>query len=536
MMVRGMFKNLAWQRFSQEHKEHWKIIETKYGISDSYFTPPGSLDDLAKECVHICRQHLFSSRSYPADYEVPDGWRPWEPNTHLDAVHLEERLTTALCDHLIVTFAYYFYLENLEPRKISDCFNEVFRCKNLFAQGTNNQPTKDEYREIKHDFVKSTWVKYQNYVKSIKSAINRYQEVLENCRKTAEMPWDDLAADLLESFDVPESVPSSKKDCSLGINWLFTLAMACNWINSPFSMKGEKIAIEKERDDWTECLYKFIADNSWSRLLLKEQKGSTRICNLLFYPTKRYADEFDAKTVPILERHFAEVPFVAIACDADKTYSGALPGQTYHVRGSQSQIMIPPDLQFVINCYLLERTFHGYALSSVTAWLRSDLFDRSYGTHIYSQLLMITRLQAPLLHVPLMELLCDTIFEDREWRVAPDVYWINDYINYWNSTALPILEEMFLWGIWSHYSFEEVFVEIEKSIMESGDPCRRCDRLNFYRLVPKAVRRQHLEGYDKNARQQLVGLFNAAYLCGMGCTGYSNDTTQFEVGLCTAFD
>lgn len=541
MVLRGMFTDLAWENFPHTHKKYWEILENRYAISANLFnfSSQKSLEDLAQKCIHICRQHLFSLHSYPWNYELPAGWRPWTPNAYLATEKLEEKLTGALCDHLIVTFAYYFYLENLEHRPISECLKEVFCCKKLFPQIPNTLLTKDERREAKRDFVKVTWEKYQNFVKSTQKAVARYQKVLENSDiSEAILKYNLTSENLMENFGVPKSVPNSKEACYLGIDWLFKLSMACNWVNSPFSVKGENFAIEKERDNWMERLARFIADNSWSRLLLKEQNDSRRLNRTGFYPASKYAKDFELRTIPILGLRLAETVFSAIACDVDETYDHALPSQSYTIRGSQARITIPADLQFVINCYLLEGTFHGYALSTVVDWMGSNLFDSSYGPFIYNQLLLITRLRAPLIHVPIMELMCDVTFEDRKTYpfMTADARWIGDYIDYWNSTALPILEETFLWAIQSQYSFEEVFTEIEKSIMKSEGIYRRCDRLNFYRLIPKATSKDHIESYDKEMREQLSALFDAAYLSGIGYKGYFDGMTQFDAGLCTAFD
>ena len=248
MVLRGMFTDLAWEKLPYAHKKHWDSLKTRYAISSNLFNSQKSLDDVARECIHICRQHLFSLHSYPWDYEVPAGWRSWIPNACLTAKKLEEKLTGALCDHLIVTFAYYFYLENLEHKTVSDYLKEVFCCKKLFPQVPNTPLTKDECREMKRDFIKAVYNKYKNYIKSTKKAAYLYQKMLKTSFENSEITRADFVAeDVMKNFDISECDLSSKENDCLGIDWLFKLSMACNWVNSPFAIKGERIAIEEEK-------------------------------------------------------------------------------------------------------------------------------------------------------------------------------------------------------------------------------------------------------------------------------------------------
>ena len=108
--------------------------------------------------------------------------------------------------------------------------------------------------------------------------------------------------------------------------------------------------------------------------------------------------------------------------------------------------------------------------------------------------------------------------------------WLDWFIFFWNFEALPVLEELFLWGIYSGFDFDRILNEIETSLAV------RWNRLNRYRLVSTAD--TSVKDCDKECTLMTNRIVKAGYLAGLGLRyGYDPYTgIQVDPGMRTVFD
>lgn len=247
-MQSGMFSKLRLESLEQEHGRHWTILREKYGFNVDQLSAPSSLDDLAQQCIHLCREHLFSSwlsrYQWAGNEEMAAGWRPWDPDELLSMNNLEQALTPALCDHLIITFAHQFYCDNLEPIELATGLEAVFTCQALYRQ--------DEHKDSKDDdnFRKSELKKFRDnykkrisgYYRNLRKIIDEYRALLQANSREDEVDAIQVAVDqiwacmqdnnsgLTDSFKDKKSDSADWRKAKVAApDWLFTLAMASNW-------------------------------------------------------------------------------------------------------------------------------------------------------------------------------------------------------------------------------------------------------------------------------------------------------------------
>jgi len=504
-MIRdGRFVNLQWDKLRIEHQQYWNILQRRYHLCCSQLTEPDSLDNLAQQCIHLCRNHLFAFRlqKWAVPNGVPIDLTPWDIfRQPLEGMFYEDNLaahlTQALCDHLIVTFAYRFYCENLEPLDEKGWLKKLSSYHCTFRQdGVNKVEDNTERNEKTHNFINSkqkTCAAFKDSVKKMTEQINA------TLKKVKESDPDFEEYSLMECIYIDSE--QILKNCFLPPNWLFSLFLAFNWKNNPYkSFKDNQMR-----------LLEFISKNELSPLLLKKQS----------------------------QHKFDEI-YVGIGYQPESIYIDRLPAQNYLFKGTQNRIEISETLQYVFNNYLMERNFHGFAIAvalDALRWEHQITIDKA---SLYPRVLQIVRLQAPLVHAKFVKLLIQVY----KYNQSSDcLLWINDYINYWNSTALPILEELFLWGLSSFYSFSSIPDEIEKSMTKSEYGPPRSERMNFYHLIPtdNAPNYKKRVGYSKDFGENIDQFFNMAYSSALGmeitsCYSSTECIKHYNPGLCTAFD
>ena len=163
MYRNGAFTDLKWDGVSENHKCHWDDLKSYYGFSDETISlnkdrlsSQMNLDALAENCIYQCKDLLFSlvpieclpmrNSRYDGNQDFPDSIR----------VLMEQDLRQALSTHLVVTFAYRFFCENLEPQSLLQYSNILFDCKNAGCASKNklkiHEDEKSEYNNWKRKY------------------------------------------------------------------------------------------------------------------------------------------------------------------------------------------------------------------------------------------------------------------------------------------------------------------------------------------------------------------------------------------------
>lgn len=96
MVFSRTFGGLEWAAIEDNHKKNWEKLKGRYTISPDKIESPKSLDDLAQQCIHLCRKHLFS--------EPGTSWKGWKMQARHGisyVVDVEQALSSVLCDHLL---------------------------------------------------------------------------------------------------------------------------------------------------------------------------------------------------------------------------------------------------------------------------------------------------------------------------------------------------------------------------------------------------------------------------------------------------
>ena len=332
-------------------------------------------------------------------------------------------------------------------------------------------------------------------------------------------------------------------------NWMYSIAMACTWTNSPLAVKSDRLVFERDYCNKANLLHnltRFLSRSEWGPLLFgKAVPGSKRFAHPPFTPgegSKEIRDEIEGWQLQVspsllelrLEPGNRSWAFVGVPYIQDQTYLHTLPPQSYEVRGNANPYEIPYEVQQMFNSYLVERTFHGFACALAMECIKRRQVPGSFFLHRdqYQMLPTVVRLRAPLLHSAWIQLADYLVGEAAPSATA--IPWIEDHVDQWNRFALPILEEHFIYMIWSRYradNIDTVLSEITKALTKDEGAGRRCDRLNLYRLVPT----------DKRARSPkmddiLNEVMKNSYLAGLGYKLGQPDGRWIDPGRATAFE
>lgn len=554
MSIYKAFDHLKWDTLHQNHHDRWDLLHSRYHLDPRQVQSCTSLDDLAQKCIHLCRQYLFTSvwQQQAFGEELQKGWRAMFETISDD--FLEDYLTLSLCDHLIATFSHRFYCDNLEPYRSIDAKSqhELSGClKKLFRYYSPDMANSKKERD---SFVKSKKKNFISYQQDTESNVRRYFVLLAERAKSVSLQKD--VENHIKDASPQEcaTIDSIFADLFAAPNWLFSIAMANNWKNSPFSTKSRENGVEngvfiflrnwdEEKNQQNRCLLGdltgFLADNELCQFLLKWEPESTAISwpsNVSFVPV-------DSSSLPVLQIRRTDVwnekhlGFVAIPCNPTWLCSSkqagdscnhrknlkygrtlcqstedckfkehyVMPAQRYALRDGTTEVEIPAEMQYVFNSYLLEKNFHGYAIILAISRIYSHPKERLSSGQLnqYTNVLRVIRLHAPLVHPQLIMLLNDYISQvdcgltAPSWGVADWTSWIEPYIDYWNEVALPVLEELFLWCIYEYYSLETIFQAIECSFLSD---------------TPSGTSSEYLSTWSGKASTPIEESLQAAYL------------------------
>lgn len=604
MLRSGQFDNLQWDKLAEAHGANWELLQAEYGLSSQEIESTDSLSELAVKSIQDCRTYLFTDGT-----KCKTGWQTGRLAGILPMKDLEECLTSALCNHLLVTFAHRFFCDNLVSMSLPECLDAIYKCRSESRHveyKTNRKfelvEDKDKVRAQKSNFIKPKKRSCEEYDMKVSRVVSYYEQLLQDLRcslskdhiskikrqkwivtnrrlRIARHKWKPAGSRKRRAFErrklrlsnhafliVPQTTdcsPEVKADLLLiekeaasraaeqyaAPNWIYSIAMACTWTNSPLAVKSDRLVFERDYCDKANLLHnltRFLSRNEWGPLLFgKAVPGSKRFVHPPFTPgegSKEIRDEIEGWQLQVspsllelrLEPGNRSWAFVGVPYIQDQTYLHTLPPQSYKVRGNANPYEIPCEVQQMFNSYLVERTFHGFASALSMECIKRRQVSGSFYLHRdqYQMLPTVVRLRAPLLHSAWIQLADYLVGEAAPSATA--IPWIEDHVDQWNRFALPILEEHFIYMIWSRYradNIDTVLSEITKALTKDEGAGRRCDRLNLYRLVPT----------DKRARSPkmddiLNEVMKNSYLAGLGYKLGQTDGRWIDPGRATAFE
>lgn len=622
MLRSGQFDNLGWDTLAKAHTANWELLRSRFGISFAQIPPLASLDELADISIQVCKEYLFTEsfvdgleRRMPfASPAYLKSQSPLMPLSYMESklsptspdylkeqsdlfalkcsaersdfvyrnymgeqvhptirAYWDERLTSALKDHLIVTFAHRFFCDNLLPREQEECIDAVYKCRmesdkkykfSALNKGGQKVRDLDAERESKKNYFKSRQRSCDEFISKIKTFLRSYEKLLEKgYRDLSEYDSDKKIQDLINTDIalIDQEVSAEATERYAAPNWPYSLAMACNWTTSPLAVKNDMMVFIRDAESESVSknslafeLAQFLGNPDWGPLLFQEAEDkSKRPAHVPFFLTKHRKTEIEAmieewqlQAYPVVELRIDKnsCPFVSVPYVKDATYKCRLPRQSYTVKGNSHSFEMPSEIQQMLNCYLVERTFHGYASMIALNCLQEEqrVSSSKFLASEYSHLPIVTRLRAPLVHPFLMQLLHHAI--GNVTLSGSAISWMENCINEWNRTALPVLEEFFIHTVWASYgsaSIDKVLNEIIAALTKNEGSLRRCDRLNFYRLLPikDLPKRAPLELRKDTVSNQILA---RTYLSGLGIkleypfNPYK--AMKVDLGRATAFD
>jgi len=557
----GQFDNLQWDKLAEAHSADWELLQTRYNLLLQQTPPAASLDTLAAQSVKTCHSFFFTK----ADHK--DSQQPLATDT-LPVDDLVQYFSPALCDHLIVTFAYRFLCDNLVPMEQSACLNAIYDCRTestikAYKPGKKGQQVRDadEENKWKRNFSRSKRRTCAGYTEKIDAFFTLYESLLTSIcedesnqakpKRVEKMGQYALVRpaqfDRRQGIRADLAILDEEKAAAIAEryqapHWIFSIFMACNRFSSPFAVKDGNLAFANEFTNGGDLLYKlsrFLGNSERGSLLLGEaEPKSKRIIYSAFAPV-----EFTAE----MERLRLELPtslaelrqssdgnlFVAVPYVNDGTYRHSLPPQSYKMIGTSDSCKIPGEVQQMFNSYLVERTFHGYASATIMDQIKARDCSGMFRGHRdqYQKLPAIVRLRAPLVHPALIRL-ADKIVHAAQPSEAI-IPWLDSFVDDWNQMSLPLLEECFVRSVWDSYkgrSVEEVLSEIMKALTQGEKESRRYNRLNLYRLIQTKDDAPAPEKDD--VRNEVM---KNTFLAGLGCKIGQTDGRWIDPGRAVAF-
>ena len=330
MFRNGRFQNIEWTNLPQKHRKYWQILEEKYGLQPIKSEFSASLDIIAQRCIRQCAAQLWEKwckqrPAYNIDYLIP-------PNL------LENYLSAALCDHLIVTFAYRFYCENLESAPRDRYWRDIQNAAETYSDASNFHKKFKVFDEDLENIIKNYKELLNTDLKCAKGALDAQQRNLRQMRQNMSLDKSTESSDTVEGqresyireklvaseykgytstkrnlskqeqliqriLDSMNSDHFRNEDLSAP-SWIFSFAMATNWRKSPFRVTDGEFAFagdqqDKSKSNRLERLTDFIGNSEWSRLLLKPEKESIPL--LSFTPIESRRKQLLSRTASIME-------------------------------------------------------------------------------------------------------------------------------------------------------------------------------------------------------------------------------------------
>ena len=452
MYRNGAFTSLKWDRVCELHKCHWDYLKSYFGFSEEflslntrYLSSQTILDGLAENCIFQCRNLLFSLT--PIEYLPMHNSRCDVNQDFSSDIRrlMDQSLTPALSTHLIVTFAYRFFCENLEKQSLNRYSNILFDCKNTW------HVPKDKLQI--HEDKKS---EYNNWKRKYKSFCQELGIETENPKEN-ENPLKEETF-LTHPQDVTSDVVAIQKFIGVLKEELSfkRISPPCIW--TLMLVLSERIhfynALNGDVDRYF-ALAELLSQAELTRSLISEEN---------FYQDKD-------KKVYMAPVRFPT--FIGIPIDSSSSKYFYIPDEPYPYKETEERVIISSRLQKAFNNYAIERNFHLRAMTTV------EFHMRKFGTTA-KDTNGLTMLKPLDLHAPLVQSeFISFISNTSDLSERPEI--VEHYIRRWNRIALPVLEELFIWSMWVNFP---TIAEIETEIQRWIETDSNFERTNIIRVLP----------------------------------------------------
>lgn len=482
------FSHLTWNAIEAFHETYWKsifmrgvILNANERFPDLLTAPHSvdknstpSLDMLASACVDTCSDILFR-------FPMPG----YETQSLANKQWLQQYFKDALCDHLILTFSYRFCCDNLSNVSLRDSCGQLLRANPEFQRQYSGLGLRNRRREKVKDNYKGYEAKYQKLLQGL--TISPQGEETNNPVSSkatiADIIIQNIQCKSLFNTDLclikekisPSSLPLPGIWANLFLikNWEKVLNIVTS--KSPYSKLCELL----KSADITAALARH---NGKLHYVTANVNGS-KLC------------ESDCNNC-----------FVAVPISTSSTY--ITPQLSTTMTGHPNKnVSFTKETQTLFCNYLLEKNLHIHALSTAIHLIDSMTSLNQSASVNLAGILPIFCLHSPLLQSQYLNLLYH-IPHPFNHRTL-----ITSSISYWNSYALPVLEELFIWSIKIKYPCAE---DILNAVLKCLEPTQlggsRYDRLNLYRLVDNS---ESVEQYNSNAaitQNVLQGLIRSAFI------------------------
>lgn len=509
----GNFQSLRWNMLEASHKAHWEKLSSVYGLeepekllkSEAQKKDMPVLDQLAELCICSCQNYLFSltpvkdvSNVFNDVLTAPDDL---PRRIRRDMPHHFE---LALRDHLIVTFAYRFCCDNLEPRSFDDYVNTLFDYIAEFDKTANPIDLAEIRKIYRRDFRKDFRNKYRNFCEQFtlttsesggECSNNPQAGPADNPSENTTCKGKEKQATVLDAFtnlhwrDIKEPLDlSSKISKKLDMNSIappdawFLLFCASRKVKYISALRSSS-----ENYDKISNLFRPISEQRGSLDIHKYDIVSALFpvedCDQAFNTMPKEARSSCIWIYPVTK---SNVSFAGIPIDKKDCLASPLPDQEYYLKDYtdnksetvSKKITISTDMQLVFNAYLLERNFHIFTIACAERIHQLRLNSDTYFPEWTACLLSPLRLRAPLLHAEFLNYLIDrpAVMERRSI--------LNCYFAQWNRIGLPVLEEYFLHLVKVYFNnIRDIFAAIEDSFSRKLGGKSRYERLIKIKLL-----------------------------------------------------
>lgn len=458
MYRNGAFTGLKWDSICENHKCHWNYLKSYFGFSDEILflntrclSRQTTLDDLAENCICQCRDLLFSLKPIeclPMHNSRYDGNQDFSFTIR---TLMEQSLIQALSTHLIVTFAYRFFCENLEKQSLNRYSNILFDCKNAEYVPKDKlqmyEDKKSEYNNWKRKY-KSFFQEMGIETEKTKENENTPHEENKNPPKEGTFLADlqDVASDVVATQKFIEVLKEELSFKRISPPCIWTLMLVLSERIHFLNAFGENV-------DGYLALTELVSNAELTRSLLSEEMS------------------FQDKQVDVAPVLFST--FVGIPINSSMSKDLHIPDEQYPYRGGKGTAIISSRLQKAFNNYAIERTFHLRAMATAEFYMRK--FRTTAKNTSGLTMLKPLDLHAPLVQSEFISFISNT----SDLSKRPEI--VEHYIRRWNRIALPMLEELFIWSMGVNFP---TIVDVETAIQRWIEADSNYERANIIRVLP----------------------------------------------------
>jgi len=455
-MYRGnTFENLLWNEVDTHHRQGWNRLQDYYGFSGSEFlykdlkpqmeNQKDILSVLTENCVYSCRELLFSLEPIDNLRKDADRYGDTPDFTPITRSAMANALSKSLSDHLILTFAYRFFCDNLKARSLRWYSDALYDFQHTSYYGLSAMGEKAGVTAEKWDAYKNWNRKYDAFI-----------------RQTVDLAFRDAG----ENGD--PSVDGTKESKKKFVEWLQT-EFDKGSISPPASwfllfllserIQFRKIFLEETKNRYTP-LVELVSRTGFVTTVLpicEWKKGSNK--------------PMPHKLLPMQD---GENAFVGIPVPVSTSNSFQIPSIDYELVEGAGTLKISDRLQMVFNNYLFERNFHLHTVASMENAFSRFQIAAIRESGLVKSVFNITELRAPIVQAAVTSF----VGTNAETIERPEL--IERYIDRWNNHALPVLEALFVWSVWENFKTP---IEVATAIDNWVAPESTYERLKMIRLL-----------------------------------------------------